>query len=260
MTAGAFINVGSRINDAYSLINAGLPVQIWEAVGASIFFISVIFLLYRWDRDRPTLQDAAAGRALPDIASPQSAPGKSQLALAPNRRIPQVDVEALTKAFREMYSIIHEASRSNKYSGIFKAWRSDPREYLRPNVLPQVPTAKEELNRLKQQLTEFRTERNRLSSDLGAIYNANASYRAQLSPILSATLMGQEFEKTVEHYNRMLDYFSKADTAPLDRGAVAIIKPTGDRIATLIADWYQNLHALMREIDKIIVELRDRAP
>jgi hypothetical protein len=38
----------SLINDAYSLINAGLPASLWAAIGAAIFFGSVIVLLAGW--------------------------------------------------------------------------------------------------------------------------------------------------------------------------------------------------------------------
>ena len=45
---GMFLSVGSRVNDAYSLINAGLPSQVWEALGLAIFFVAIVILLYRW--------------------------------------------------------------------------------------------------------------------------------------------------------------------------------------------------------------------
>jgi hypothetical protein len=67
MVVGAFISVGARINDAYSLINAGLPASAWEAIGAAIFFASVIVLLASWykaneqrEREQHELGPAAA--------------------------------------------------------------------------------------------------------------------------------------------------------------------------------------------------------
>jgi hypothetical protein len=50
MVLGAFISVGARINDIYSLMNAGLPASAWEAIGAAIFFASVFMLLVSWDK------------------------------------------------------------------------------------------------------------------------------------------------------------------------------------------------------------------
>jgi hypothetical protein len=50
MVVGAFISVGARINDAYSLINAHLPASAWEAIGALTFFASVVVLLVNWDK------------------------------------------------------------------------------------------------------------------------------------------------------------------------------------------------------------------
>ena len=50
MVFGVLINVGSRINDVYSLINAHLPTSVWEAIGAVIFFGSVIALLISWHK------------------------------------------------------------------------------------------------------------------------------------------------------------------------------------------------------------------
>jgi len=54
MALGAAMNVGSKLNDAYTFINAGLPHQVYEAVGAAIFFIAVALLLFRWDKERET--------------------------------------------------------------------------------------------------------------------------------------------------------------------------------------------------------------
>lgn len=52
LVVGSAMNVGSRINDAYTLWTTGLPTQVWEAIGAAIFFLAVIALLYRWDKER----------------------------------------------------------------------------------------------------------------------------------------------------------------------------------------------------------------
>jgi hypothetical protein len=51
MVIGAALNEGSRIKYALSPANSGLPVEVWEAISAGIFFGSVIFLLYKWDKD-----------------------------------------------------------------------------------------------------------------------------------------------------------------------------------------------------------------
>jgi hypothetical protein len=61
---GAFLTVGSKVNDAYSLINAGLPSQVWEAVGAAIFFAAVITVLYRWEQANPQLSVPTARKTL----------------------------------------------------------------------------------------------------------------------------------------------------------------------------------------------------
>ncbi len=122
------INVGSRVNDAYTLINAGLPVQIWEAIGASAFFMAVIFLLYRWDRDRPAVlvPTAAIGPAkVEDTSTRATAP--------PRRSILRVDVEALTVAL-QMYDIIHKASQDgSSRADVFRGWAA-PRRWPAPRL------------------------------------------------------------------------------------------------------------------------------
>jgi hypothetical protein len=50
MVISAFISVGSLINDGYSLINLGLPAFVWAAIGAAIFFATVIVLLASWHK------------------------------------------------------------------------------------------------------------------------------------------------------------------------------------------------------------------
>lgn len=52
LVVGALMNIGSRLNDAYTFVNAGLPHQVYEGVGAAVFFITIVVLLYRWDRER----------------------------------------------------------------------------------------------------------------------------------------------------------------------------------------------------------------
>jgi prolipoprotein diacylglyceryltransferase len=49
LAVGILMNIGSRLNDAYTFFNAGLPHQVYEAFGALIFFVTIIVLLYRWD-------------------------------------------------------------------------------------------------------------------------------------------------------------------------------------------------------------------
>jgi hypothetical protein len=48
LAVGAIIAIGSRVNDAYTLIHAGLPASAWEAIGLAIFFASVTVLLVRF--------------------------------------------------------------------------------------------------------------------------------------------------------------------------------------------------------------------
>ncbi len=55
LVLGAVMNVGSKINDAYTFVNAGLPHQVYEAVGAAVFFLAVALLLFRWDKERQVL-------------------------------------------------------------------------------------------------------------------------------------------------------------------------------------------------------------
>ena len=37
LVLGAILTLGSRINDAYTIINAGLPAGVWEAIGLGTF-------------------------------------------------------------------------------------------------------------------------------------------------------------------------------------------------------------------------------
>lgn len=47
LVLGALLAVGSRLNDIYTVINAGLPGAVWEAIGWAIFFSTVIVVLAR---------------------------------------------------------------------------------------------------------------------------------------------------------------------------------------------------------------------
>jgi hypothetical protein len=47
LVLGAIITVGSRINDAYTIMNAGLPAGVWEAVGLGIFMCTMFVVLAR---------------------------------------------------------------------------------------------------------------------------------------------------------------------------------------------------------------------
>src|SRR5580704_17255453 len=47
LVLGAVITVGSRINEAYTIMNAGLPAGVWEAVGLGIFMCTMFVVLAR---------------------------------------------------------------------------------------------------------------------------------------------------------------------------------------------------------------------
>lgn len=47
---GGLIAVSSLINDAYSLVTAGLPNQVWQAVGLLVFFVSTASIVFRQHR------------------------------------------------------------------------------------------------------------------------------------------------------------------------------------------------------------------
>jgi hypothetical protein len=100
LVLGSLLNVGSRVNEAYSFLNAGLPVEIWEAIGAAIFFLSVIVLLYRW---RGTTNLVASGTIVPllQAGGPNASPLAEITKTVPNARLrllmrPQQDPEELT--------------------------------------------------------------------------------------------------------------------------------------------------------------------
>src|SRR5690349_11283481 len=44
---GGVCTISSFVNEAYSLINLGLPGPVWSAIGAGVFFLSVIAIQYR---------------------------------------------------------------------------------------------------------------------------------------------------------------------------------------------------------------------
>ena len=44
---GALTTIAAFVNDAYELANAGLPNMVWAAVGAAVFFVSVVSILFR---------------------------------------------------------------------------------------------------------------------------------------------------------------------------------------------------------------------
>jgi hypothetical protein len=59
LIVGPFITIGATLNDIYTVVNLGLPPQVWQAIGAFVFFAAVILLLYRFSREqqRTTAQD-----------------------------------------------------------------------------------------------------------------------------------------------------------------------------------------------------------
>jgi len=83
IAVGGLINVGSRVNDVYSLFNAGLPAAAWEAIGANIFFVAVVVLFYQWHKSAAASRDAqsqqAAGISSPVSASPEFFPDQPAL-------------------------------------------------------------------------------------------------------------------------------------------------------------------------------------
>ena len=50
LAAGGMMTVAALANDAWNLVNAGLPNGAWTAIGATIFILSVIAILYRQHR------------------------------------------------------------------------------------------------------------------------------------------------------------------------------------------------------------------
>jgi hypothetical protein len=47
LVLGAILTLGSRINDAYTIINAGLPAGVWEAIGLGTFMGTVFVVIAR---------------------------------------------------------------------------------------------------------------------------------------------------------------------------------------------------------------------
>jgi tetratricopeptide (TPR) repeat protein len=48
LVLGAFCTVGAYVMDALHLIELGPPAQIWQGIGAAVFFLSVMGILYQW--------------------------------------------------------------------------------------------------------------------------------------------------------------------------------------------------------------------
>jgi hypothetical protein len=47
LVLSAILTLGSRINDAYTIINAGLPAGVWEAIGLGTFMATVFVVIAR---------------------------------------------------------------------------------------------------------------------------------------------------------------------------------------------------------------------
>ena len=47
---GPVITVGGLVMDALHLYELGLPASAWAAIGAAVFFFSVIGILYQWHK------------------------------------------------------------------------------------------------------------------------------------------------------------------------------------------------------------------
>jgi len=62
---GGALALASRVNDAYSLINAGLPNGAWEAIGLAIFFFTVIAILYRFSSQYSETKKPPISKARP---------------------------------------------------------------------------------------------------------------------------------------------------------------------------------------------------
>jgi hypothetical protein len=48
LVLGPLISIGALVIDAQHLIDLKLPIGEWEAIGGTVFFLSVIGILYRW--------------------------------------------------------------------------------------------------------------------------------------------------------------------------------------------------------------------
>ena len=57
MGLGALIAVVGLASDTWGILQLGLPLRVWSAAGAALFFICVIAVLYKWD------QEHAGGRS-----------------------------------------------------------------------------------------------------------------------------------------------------------------------------------------------------
>src|SRR3954447_20231767 len=84
MGVGSFVAVATRVNDAYTLMNAGLPSQAWEAIGAAIFLLSVMFLLFRWERERETKEALSPGNGAPVAVRLSTDPHPQDRSESPN--------------------------------------------------------------------------------------------------------------------------------------------------------------------------------
>ena len=65
LVGGPLVAIVATLNDAYTILTLGLPTQVWQALGAALFFAAVIILLYRFHNEhqhkdvkqQPTTQD-----------------------------------------------------------------------------------------------------------------------------------------------------------------------------------------------------------
>ena len=105
---GPLIAIGSLLLHAYAVKDTGVPIEVWVAIGLGIFFLGVIGILMKWEREH---KSAIAG---PPIATP---PPPSTAGPAPSNahgaRTERAFLEMTPEELREMVKgrTLHERDR-----------------------------------------------------------------------------------------------------------------------------------------------------
>jgi hypothetical protein len=104
---GPLIAIGSLLLHAYAVKDMGVPIEVWVAIGLGIFFLGVIGILMKWEREH---KSAIAG---PPIATPPPSTVGPTPSNAPGARTERAFLEMTPEELREMVKgrTLHERDR-----------------------------------------------------------------------------------------------------------------------------------------------------
>jgi hypothetical protein len=111
LLVGPLIAIGSLLLHAYVLKEMGVPIEVWAAVGLGIFFLGVIGILMKWEREhKPAIAGPPIAAPSPLSTSGPASPG------AHGSRAARAFLDMAPEELRELVKgrTIHERDRITK--------------------------------------------------------------------------------------------------------------------------------------------------